>query len=101
MVSSIVQMEGGSGKMTQRIAQKGVILNKTKDSLLLIKYESNKYQSQKLAGKLGLPGGQMEFGEQPDESFIREIKEETGMLIKPLEPFYIWTWIYQKGSEDK
>lgn len=30
----------------------------------------------------GLPGGALEYGEQPDEAIIREFSEETGMTIE-------------------
>lgn len=78
------------------IAQKAIELNKTKDKILVIKYSNCSYLADKINGKLGLPGGQMEFGEDPDESFIREVKEETGTTITPSIPFHIYTWTYKK-----
>ncbi len=49
------------------------------------------------------PGGSMEFGETVKENLAREVREETGMNVKPLEqirPIYIKgqeypTWSYQ------
>jgi 8-oxo-dGTP pyrophosphatase MutT (NUDIX family) len=32
-----------------------------------------------------LPGGKMDEGEQPEETCVREIQEELGLLIKPVE----------------
>jgi 8-oxo-dGTP pyrophosphatase MutT (NUDIX family) len=86
--------------MKQQIhfAQKGLVLDKTKSKILVIKYSDAKYMASKLKNKLGLPGGKIEFEEQPDQSFINEVKEETGITIKPLLPFYTWTWIYQKEN---
>lgn len=81
------------------IAQKAVILNKTKTKILILKYRKSKYSPAKINGKLGLPGGKIDFGEDPDESFIREIREETGITIKPGKPFGIWTWRYNKGKD--
>jgi XTP/dITP diphosphohydrolase len=53
--------------------------------------------------KWEFPGGSMEFGETVKENLVREVKEETGLKIKPLEqlrPLYIKgqeypTWSYQ------
>ena len=78
-------------------AQKGVIVNK-KGELLLSKYSYSKYQKKKLNGKLCLPGGKIRFGENIDESFKREVHEETGIIIKPGFPFYIFQFIYKKEN---
>ena len=81
-----------------RFAQKGLILNKSRNKLLVIRYLKSTYLPEKLENKLALPGGQMDFGEQPDESFIREIREETGIRVHPAEVIYTWTWVYTKGD---
>lgn len=82
-------------------AQKGLILNKKGNALLVSKYLSSKHLPQKLTNKFCLPGGQIEFGQRPDESFISEVRTETGITIAPGSPFYIWTWIYEKDSENQ
>ena len=48
-----------------------------KNSLLLIKRKKPPYQ-----GYWSLPGGKIEFGEYPQEAIIREIQEETGLIVK-------------------
>jgi len=50
---------------------------------------------------MGLPGVQIEFGEYPDSAFVREVQEETGIIITPLLPFYTFTWTYQKENQKK
>lgn len=80
-------------------AQKGIILNRKRDKILVIKYNESVYLPQKLNGKLALPGGKIEFGEDPDKSFIREVSEETGITITPDLPFYIWSWTYDKDGD--
>jgi 8-oxo-dGTP pyrophosphatase MutT (NUDIX family) len=79
-----------------KFAQKAIILNKAKSHILVQKYLSSKYSPAKLIGKYALPGGKIEFGEEPDDSLIREVYEETGVSIKPAEPIDVWTWIYDK-----
>lgn len=39
--------------------------------------------------KWDLPGGDVEFGEDPIKSIKREIKEETGFTVKEITPFDI------------
>jgi 8-oxo-dGTP pyrophosphatase MutT (NUDIX family) len=82
-------------------AQKGLVFNNTRKKILVNRYLESKYLPDKLIGRLCLPGGQVDFGEDPDKSFVREVKEETGITIKPLLPFYVWTWIYKKDDSRK
>ena len=81
-----------------RLAQKGIILNIKRTHILVQKYLSSKYNPLKVVNKFALPGGKMEFGELPDEAFIREVEQETGIIITPLKPIDIWTWIYDKDG---
>ncbi|GGH54392.1 hypothetical protein GCM10008014_23020 [Paenibacillus silvae] len=50
-------------------------LAKWQQSYLLIQKARGPY-----VGKWDLPGGRMEFGEQPEASLIREFEEETGLV---------------------
>jgi 8-oxo-dGTP diphosphatase len=36
------------------------------------------------AGTWGLPGGHMEFDESPDETAVREVAEEVGLVVEPV-----------------
>ncbi|MFW5719637.1 MAG: NUDIX domain-containing protein [Candidatus Dojkabacteria bacterium] len=72
-----------------RIAQKGLILNTSKDAILVIKYLESIFIPDKVKGRIGLPGGQIEFGEEPDSAFVREVQEETGITITPLLYFLL------------
>ena len=52
------------------------------NQILLIKKAVGPYE-----GKLDLPGGSAEFGETPEETLKRELKEETGLDIYAYELF--------------
>lgn len=82
-------------------AQKGIVLDQTKTRILAIKYLASKYNPEKANGKLGLPGGQIEFGEDVDESLIREVEEETGLTVVPSTPLHVYSWIYKKDDAQK
>ena len=63
----------------ERIASRGLVINNKK---ILLSYEKNTdvYMS---------PGGGLESGESLEECCIRELNEETGYLVKPLNHFMI------------
>ena len=83
-----------------QVAQKAVTFHnlKRKKSVLLIKYDKYKLKSSSgvLTAKFGFPGGRLKFGEDLDKSLISECKEETGILIKPLDPIGLSTWTVEK-----
>lgn len=68
-------------------AQKAFILH---DSKLLLVKKSAADPNQ--PGLWEVPGGRMQFGENPTEHIIREVKEEVGISINPGIPFYLWDW---------
>lgn len=67
------------------------------NSVLLIKKARGPY-----TGKLDLPGGSLEFSENPLDGLTRELKEETGLSIKnqKLVDFLAHTVIYKDNNEE-
>ncbi len=51
-----------------------------KDGMILLTHETN-------TGWWLLPGGGMEEGETPEECCIREVEEETGAIVRPVDRF--------------
>lgn len=60
---------------TQRIAAYGVA--RRGDDVLLVRSSAQS----KLAGQWFLPGGGIEWGESPEETMVREFREETGLEV--------------------
>ncbi len=73
-----------NNKLNFRIAVKAFIVNKNK--LLVVKRASDDIQKPNI---WELPGGRLSPGEDPFIGLIREIREETGLYIKPILPMSI------------
>lgn len=70
------------------IATKALII---KDDELLIIYKSEKEAKEwSSASRRDLPGGRLEFGEEPKVALAREIAEETGLTVDVLKPLDVW-----------
>jgi 8-oxo-dGTP pyrophosphatase MutT (NUDIX family) len=63
----------------------------------LVRHDSGKYLFIEKKGRLDLPKGHIESGEEPEECALREVNEECGIsghsIVKPLQPSYhTYTW---------
>jgi len=54
-------------------------------------------KSHKWKGKYVMPGGHIELGEKMEEALIREIKEETGLIIYNIKFICFQEFIFGKG----
>ena len=57
-------------------------------------------------GEWGLPGGIMEIGERIDQTLVREVAEETGLLVEPMRLVGLytdptWTFVYPNGDRSQ
>lgn len=73
-------------------------LIKDQGNILVIKKARGPY-----AGKYDLPGGSFEYGESATETLIREVKEETGLVVKgyKLEDIFTCVVEYQDVNGDE
>ena len=73
-----------------RVTIKGLCV---RDGKLLMIRESESQSGQKWE----LPGGGLDFGEDINTGFRREIKEEMGLTVTAMStaPVYTWTWKYE------
>lgn len=72
-----------------RAACRGIVI---RDGKILLSYEAN-------ADQWMIPGGGIEAEESEEACCVRELAEETGFLVKPLQPYleiheYYEDWLY-------
>lgn len=60
-----------------------------RDSMILLSHEVN-------SGWWLVPGGGEEKGETPEECCVREVEEETGLIVKPLQQFLTMYEYYEE-----
>lgn len=46
-------------------------------------------------GKLAIPGGYVDYGEKVEDAIVREVKEETGLDVKPMEILGVYSDKYR------
>lgn len=59
---------------------------------VLLLRESGKYGDGTNMGRYDVVGGRVQPGERFDESLLREIREETGLVVKVGRPFFVNEW---------
>ncbi|MGD8894949.1 MAG: NUDIX hydrolase [Acidobacteriota bacterium] len=52
-----------------------------------------------LLGRWSIPGGTVELGETLEEALVREMAEETGLEVKPLEILTVFERIERAGAD--
>ena len=76
------------------VATKAIIVNNDK-FLAITRHDEDDF----MAGSVDLPGGKLEFGEEPAHGLVREVKEETGLDIDVIAPIRTWTFMRDKNTQ--
>lgn len=71
----------------------GILMNKDNEILI-----AKKKEGKHLGGYWEFPGGKIEAGEAPEESLIRELKEEMDITIKVKDYFGENIYKYERGT---
>ena len=75
-----------------QVAAKAIIFNQDNQVLIVREAAPNANNNNTQSGRYGLPGGRLQPGERFEDGLRREVKEETGLKIKPLQPLYVGEW---------
>lgn len=78
----------------QKIAVHAYIKNSSK-FLATLRSPANDYKP----GQWDLPGGTVEFSEQPEDALKREISEETGLEVEIIKPVYVCSQTQNKRHQ--
>lgn len=74
--------------MNQRIAVRAII--REDEKVLLLRRSTGRPS---ILGKYELPGGKLEYGEQPEDALVRYIKDEAGLVTRTAQLFDVMTYI--------
>jgi len=76
------------------IATKSFIIREDK-LLILYKAEEEAIKDPDPSRRMDTPGGRLEFGESPESSLLREVKEESGLTVNILFPLDVWHYVHE------
>ncbi len=76
--------------MKTRVVVKALIRTHEDRYLVLRRTEKERIDP----GQLDLPGGKVRFGEEPLEALKREVREEVGLTVEPIEPILTWSRLF-------
>lgn len=78
-----------------RVAAYGILTQQNDLLLCRLSAQVGKYQ-----GWWTLPGGGVEFGEHPEQAMVREVEEETGLIVEPVGLLGINSFTIQGKNDD-
>ncbi len=79
--------------MIQKVVSTGLLM---KDNKVLVIQRSQREEF--LPGYYELPGGKVDFGEDPTEALAREFKEEVDLNVQIGSPYHTFSYISENGN---
>lgn len=61
--------------------------------LIIYKTENEAQGNFNTKDRRDVPGGRIEFGEQPEAALRREVTEEVGLQVDIIRPFHVWSFV--------
>ncbi|MFJ6165840.1 NUDIX domain-containing protein [Micromonospora orduensis] len=84
--------DGSTGEKTVFVAKAAVV----QDGKVLILHPCAETHHAE-HDSIDLPGGKIRYGEDPLEALAREVREETGLLVEPIAPVRLWSFVRSDG----
>ena len=53
---------------------------------------------EQLSGYYELPGGRVEFSDDPARTIEREFREETGLTVSALKPYFVFSYVHPSNT---
>ena len=78
-----------------RVAAYGILTQRSDLLLCRLSAQVGKYQ-----GWWTLPGGGVELGEHPEQAMVREVEEETGLIVEPAGLLGVHSFTIQGSNDD-
>ncbi|MBQ9902074.1 MAG: NUDIX domain-containing protein [Clostridia bacterium] len=81
-------MNEGNNRQSIHVVAKGIVKDNTGKTLIVCR---NGFKNPDGSDWWEFPGGTLEFGETPEQTLVRELREETGLDVVPCGLLYVWS----------
>ncbi len=86
--------------MVREISSGGLVIKRDKNEWMLAVIEPQREPAKKLKMILALPKGLVDEGEKPEQTAMREVQEETGLVASPITKLADIKYVYVRSWGD-